>query len=146
MASRYLRGVDAALRGAALPYGYTLTVWATGASLIRSHGTPDLGHVLLFVAGATTAYGLLKLASHGAAAAGRDIATSSHVFRAGIIHVSGIGFGVGVAAVIARIGAATAWPLASFAATTIYLCLTSVEIALLEAPSSERAGSSVSDL
>jgi hypothetical protein len=53
---RALRWLPAALgetvTSSAAPYGYTLTVWASGAVLIRSHGTPSVGEVFLFVAGA----------------------------------------------------------------------------------------------
>lgn len=132
MAERYLRGVDAALRGAALPYGYTLTVWATGTALMRSHGLPSVDELFLFAAGAAAAYGALKIVSNRAGGAQRDIAGSPHVFRAGIIHVGGIGLGIGAAALVARIGSGIAWPLATFASTSVYLGVTSVEIALVD--------------
>lgn len=130
MVERYLRGVDAALRGAALPYGYTLTVWATGAALIHSHGNPTVGQLFLFPLGASLAYGTLRIISHRVGGTQRDIAGSPHVFRAGFIHVGGIGLGIGAAALIARIGSGAAWPLATFGSTAVYLAATSVEIAL----------------
>ena len=131
MAERYLRGLDAALRGAALPYGYTLTVWATGAALIHSHGNPSIGQLFLFAAGAALAYGALRIASHQTGGKQRDIAGSPHVFRAGLIHVSGIGLGIGAASLVARVGSGVAWPLATFASTVVYLGITSVEIMLV---------------
>jgi hypothetical protein len=130
MVQRYLRGVDAALRGAALPYGYTLTVWATGAALIHSHGNPNVAELFLFPLGASGAYGTLKVASHRVGGKQRDIGGTPHVFRAGIIHVAGIGLGIGAACLIARIGSGAAWPLATFASTAVYLGVTSVEITL----------------
>jgi hypothetical protein len=134
MAERYLRGVDAALRGAALPYGYTLTVWGTGAALTHLHGDPNVGELLLFAAGAAAAYGMLKIVSHRPGGSERDLAGSPHVFRAGLIHVGGIGLGIGAAALIARIGSGVAWPLATFASTSVYMAVTSIEIALVGGP------------
>jgi hypothetical protein len=87
--------------------------------------------MFLFAAGAAAAYGLLKVASHSAANFERDIGASPHVFRAGVLHVGGICLGIGAAALVARIGTGIAWPLATFASTTLYLAVTGVEIALM---------------
>ncbi|WP_135824340.1 hypothetical protein [Halorussus ruber] len=40
-------------------YGYTLTVWGSGAMLIHPFGMPDLGTVFLFVLGALLGFGSL---------------------------------------------------------------------------------------
>ena len=55
--SAYLRALETALHGAGLPYGYAVTVWSTGAVLIGAHGTPSVGRVFLFAAGAASASG-----------------------------------------------------------------------------------------
>lgn len=47
---------------AGIPYGYTLTVWSTGALCIGRFGLPTPGEVFLFVAGGTLAYELLAVA------------------------------------------------------------------------------------
>lgn len=39
-----------------VPYGYTLTVWASGALCIGRFGLPSAGEVFLFVAGGTLGY------------------------------------------------------------------------------------------
>ena len=40
------------LRGAAVPYGYTVTVWTSGMMLTRERGLPSVGEVFLFMFGA----------------------------------------------------------------------------------------------
>ena len=47
------------VRAARTPHGYTLAVWSAGSLCIHAHGQPDLGAVLLFIAGATCIFGLI---------------------------------------------------------------------------------------
>lgn len=46
---------------AGIPYGYTLTIWSTGALCIGRFGLPSATEVFLFLAGGTAAYGGLAL-------------------------------------------------------------------------------------
>ena len=131
--SAYLRALETALHGAGLPYGYAITVWSTGAVLVDAQGTPSVGRVFLFAAGAASAYGLLRLLTQATEGeAGTQLTRSPHLIRAGAIHVAAIGLAIGAAALIARIESVLAWPLATFAATVLYLGVSSVEKALLE--------------
>ena len=131
--SAYLRALETALHGAGLPYGYAITVWSTGAVLIGAQGTPSVGRVFLFAAGAASAYGVLRFLTQAAEGeAGTQLTRSPHLIRAGAIHVAAIGLAIGAAALIARIESALAWPLATFAATLLYLGVSSVEKALLD--------------
>lgn len=51
---------------AGIPYGYTLTIWATGALCMGRFGVPTPAQVLLFVAGGTIGYaGLALLVGRG---------------------------------------------------------------------------------
>ena len=43
------------VHGARRPHGYTLATWGAGVLCIDKYGLPDLGGVLLFVSGATSA-------------------------------------------------------------------------------------------
>ena len=131
--SAYLRALETALHGAGLPYGYAITVWSTGAVLVGAQGMPSVGRVFLFAAGAASAYGLLRLLTQATEGeAGTQLTRSPHLIRAGAIHVAAIGLAIGAAALIARIDSVLAWPLATFAATVLYLGVSSVEKALLE--------------
>jgi hypothetical protein len=132
-ASTYLRALETALHGAGLPYGYAVTVWSTGAVLIGEQGTPSVGRVFLFAAGAASAYGALRFLTQATEGeAGTQLTRSPHLIRAGAIHVAAIGLAIGGAALIARIDSVLAWPLATFAATLLYLGVSSVEKALLD--------------
>ena len=131
--SAYLRALETALHGAGLPYGYAVTVWSTGAVLVGAQGTPSVGRVFLFACGAAGAYGLLRLLTQATEGeAGTQLTRSPHLIRAGAIHVAAIGLAIGAAALLARIESVLAWPLATFAATVLYLGISSVEKALLE--------------
>jgi len=57
------RGNDLAtvLRSAAVPYGYTVTVWGTGMMLTRERGLPSVAEIFLFVLGAVAGFAVLGL-------------------------------------------------------------------------------------
>lgn len=135
--STYLRALETALHGAGLPYGYAITVWSTGAVLTGAQGKPSVGDVFLFAAGAATAYGGMRFLTQATEGeAGTQLTRSPHLIRAGAIHVTAIALALGAAALIARIGSVVAWPLATFAATLLYLGVSSVEKALIDRESS----------
>ncbi len=129
----YLRALETALHGAGLPYGYAITVWSTGAVMIGAHGPPSVGEVFLFAGGAASAYGGLRLLTETTEGeAGTQMTRSSHLVRAGAIHLTAIALAIGAAVLIARIHSVLAWPLATFAATALYLGVSSVEKALID--------------
>lgn len=129
----YLRALETALHGAGLPYGYAITVWSTGAVLVSAQGRPSIGGVFLFAAGATSAYGGLRFLTEATEGeAGTQLTRSPHLIRAGAIHVAAIALAIGAAALIARIESIVAWHLATFAATLLYLGVSSIEKALLD--------------
>jgi hypothetical protein len=43
----------------AAPYGYTVTLWSSGAILMASHGMPHVADVFAFLAGALAGFGLM---------------------------------------------------------------------------------------
>lgn len=138
---RYRAGLDTALHGAGLPYGYTVTIWGSGQLLIHAHGTPGVGLILLFVTGAAAAYGLMKVASDGASAEPQlQLSGSAHLLRAGAIHLAAIGSALGAAALVAVISSEVAWALGGFAATAVYLGVSAVEMAIFEREEVDDAG------
>ena len=58
---RYLSALATVLRGSAVPYGYTVTVWTSGMMLTRERGLPSVGDIFLFMVGAVAGFGLLGL-------------------------------------------------------------------------------------
>jgi hypothetical protein len=56
--STWNRSLAAVASGSAVPYGYTVTLWSSGAVLSHAHGAPDLVRVALFMASAIAGYNL----------------------------------------------------------------------------------------
>jgi hypothetical protein len=117
----------------AAPYGYTVTVWSSGAVLMHAHGTPNVGDVGVFIAGALTGFGLMSLVAQGALAPPDLLDHAGDRVLAGTLHWLAVGGAVGSVALIAELHGWEAWPLGSFAATAIYLAGASLQLALVTA-------------
>jgi hypothetical protein len=116
------------LRGSAVPYGYTLTVLATHSIISHSHGAPTTFDILLFVAGAISAFAFLAFVSSRFSSP-RPLPTSrADMIRAGSVHVFAIGAAFGASVLVGLISGTVAWLLAAFAATSLYLTIVSLEI------------------
>ena len=126
----YRKSIATILHSAAVPYGVTLTVWASGAALVHFRGGPNVYEIFLFVLGGMAAYSALALASapvlrHGAAGSpGPQMALT------GLLHLLSIGAAVGAVTLIGRVESWVAWPLGGFAGIGLYLGLVGVEFAL----------------
>jgi hypothetical protein len=136
----YASGLASALHAAGLPYGYTVTVWSSGQVLIDLHGTPAIWLVLLYAAGAVTAYGTLKWATKDIEPSSSQLAASPHVVRAGAVHVAAIAAAIGASVVIGLSPEGLAFPLTGFAVTVVYLGGASLELGLRERETPGAAG------
>ncbi|CAN5604643.1 hypothetical protein BH20ACT18_BH20ACT18_03430 [soil metagenome] len=132
--SAYFRALQTALHGAALPYGYAITVWSAGSALVGKHGMPTSAEVFLFAAGAMSAYGgLILLTENTGGEAEKPLSRSPHPFRAGLVHLAAIAAAITVAMLVAaQVRSSAAWLLATLAATLLYLGVSSVEVATVE--------------
>ena len=127
----YVRGLQAALRGVALPYGYTVTVWSSGQQLIHARGTPQVWAIFLFAAGAGAAFGTLRTLTPDAVdAAEQPLGARPHFLRATVIQLAAIAAAIGAAGLVGLIPSPIAWPLGGFAATGLYLAGVAVELGL----------------
>jgi hypothetical protein len=118
--ARAARALTTVITGSALPYGYTITVWSSGAVLIHSHGQPSLGDIFLFIAGAVAAFAGLAAAAAWLSAA--PLKPPPERFeQAGTLHLFAAGAAVGLVVAIAAIPGFAAWPAASFGGTVVYL-------------------------
>ena len=117
----------------AAPYGYTISIWSSGAVLLRSHGVPTVAEVFAFLAGALIGFGALALAAQGALTRMESLDHAPDRVLAGALHWLATGAAVGAAALLAEIHAWEAWPLGSFAATTIYILGASAQLAVITA-------------
>jgi hypothetical protein len=126
---RYRSAVRTTVVASAAPYGYTLTIWTSGAVLSHARGIPNTGEALLFLIGAVAAYALVG----GLAFVGAEEALKPHPTRAvvwGGLHIFSVGFAIGAASVVAHtIRNPLAWPLGGFLATAVYLVGSALQLA-----------------
>jgi hypothetical protein len=132
------RGVRAAglatgtiVSSSATPYGYTVSLWSTGALLLHSHSTPAVWEVFLFAAGAVLGFTLIGLIAHGRMWAATTLPHGPETVLAGLLHWFAVGAAVGAAALVALIPGWVAWPLASLSATLLYLVGASAQLAFV---------------
>jgi hypothetical protein len=127
---RYRKAARQAVSMSIGPYGYTLTIWTSGAMLTRVLGLPGILDALLFVIGAVGALALIGVASFGSLTARVRVEPRPPALWASLDVVS-VGGGMAAATAIAHLLAnAGAWPLGGFAATTSYLGLLAAQLAL----------------
>jgi hypothetical protein len=117
------------LRGSAVPYGYTLTVLASHSIVANKQGGPDVIQIIVFVVGAMLGFATLAAIAErrGLGRAPTQLGRREYI-HAGMIHVFAIGAALASAILIALIPGLLAWGLAAFAATVLYLTITSLEL------------------
>ena len=118
---RYVDGLASTLAGAAVPYGYSVVVWTSGAFLLLYQSTPHVWEVVLYAAGAASAYGVLRVAAANGEVDGPQGIGKHGVFRGGAIHLVSMAAAIAAAGGLAQLGTIAAWALAPGAATLIYL-------------------------
>jgi hypothetical protein len=115
----------------AAPYGYTVTLWSSGALLIHDRSFPGVIDIFTFGAGALMGYTLVGLLVGVTLRALmlRGMPTGRLMF--GMLHWFAVGISVGTVAVLAQIPSWFAWPLSSLSATSLYLTCAAIELALV---------------
>jgi hypothetical protein len=137
---RYLSALASVTRGSALPYGYTITVWASGAVLSHLRGPPGIGAAFVFVLGAVGAFAAIGLGTLRTSSAPVEPAPSD-LRRTGAVHIAAAGCGLAAATLTGLIPAGLiVWALGSFSATAVYLLVASIELLL-----AHRAGEKSTD-
>jgi hypothetical protein len=131
---RYRSALRTTVAASAGPYGYTLTIWTSGAVLAHARGLPGTREALLFLVGAVAAYGVVGGIAFGgfseqfAPAPGRS-------FVWGALHLFSVGLAIGAAATVAHfVQSAAAWPLGAFFVTTLYLVASASQLAVAHLP------------
>ncbi len=123
---RFVGSLGVVAGAAAAPYGYTATVWGSGAVLADLRGTPTVGDAFSFLGGLVAAFATIAVLSR----LGRDTADESGLREwliTGALHAIAIAVAVGGAALCGLAPPAAAWPLGGFAATVLYLSVAAVE-------------------
>ena len=130
--ARYRHGLRKAVGASAGPYGYTLTVWTTGAVLIHARGVPTTAKALYFMFGAVLAFSAVGALAYRGKLAVRAKAVS-HPVLWGSFHFVPVATSIGAATLVAHFAQGwTAWPLAGFTATAIYLTFVAAQITFFE--------------
>jgi hypothetical protein len=128
----YRRSLLATARGSAAAYGYTLSVWTSGAALIHEHGQPSLVDTVLFLVGAVAAFALVAWLALGGKRELPPSLPEGALVLAGAMHVISAGAALGAAMLIAvAVSGDVAWPLAAFCLTALYLTVTAGQVAFL---------------
>jgi hypothetical protein len=129
---RYRHGLRKAVGTSAGPYGYTLTVWTTGAVLIHARGVPTTVEALLFMFGAVIAFAAVGALAFRSNPSVRAKAVS-HPVLWGSFHFVPVAASIGAASIVAHfVEGSAAWPLAGFTATAIYLTFVAAQITFFE--------------
>lgn len=131
--TRYRKALRGTVAASAAPYGYTLTIWTSGAVLSHARGIPDTAEALLFLIGAVSAYALVGgLAFGGLSEHAAPEPAPPVVF--GGLHLFSVGAAIGAASLVAHfVTNTTAWPLAGFFATSLYLLVSASQLGIAQA-------------
>jgi hypothetical protein len=129
--NRYLSALATVLRGSALPYGYTLTIWTSGLMLTRERGLPSVGEIFLFMVGAFAGFVLLGLIVSLTGAVALE-PSYGVLRRTGMIQLIAVTGALGGATLVAQIHSGVAWPVGAFVATAAYLALATFDLTLAE--------------
>ncbi len=131
MLSGYRKALRFAISSEAKAYGWTLTIWGSGAIITHQHGLPDIAEVFTFIGGSLTAIAAIILLTFGSA---METWTSSGAprYALGAIHiVSVLGSIAGAALAGASLpGGVIAFGVVGFVASAAYQLLIGVEVAL----------------
>ena len=133
MLTRYRPALRATIAASAAPYGYTLTVWTSGAVLSHARGIPSAVEALLFLGGAVAAYALVAaVALRGSQE--RLVPEPATAAVWGGLHLFAVSLAIGATTVIAHlVHNVAAWPLVGFLATALYLTVSSGQLAIAHA-------------
>lgn len=132
MSDEYAAGLSSTLRGASVPYGYTLTIWCSGQLLSDFRGSPRMVTMALFVAGGAVAFALLRWLARETqpevpAGSGGE---RQHLVLAIALQMGAIATALGTVAIVAQIPSGVDWLLAGFLATSVYMAVTAAGVAM----------------
>jgi hypothetical protein len=128
--ARYAAALRATIATSAGPYGYTLTIWTSGAVISHARGIPGSVQALLFLIGAVAAYALVGRFAYGGFS--QELCSDRAVSTVwGGLHLISVASAIGAATLVAHfLRDDAAWALSGFLATAIYLLGSAVELAV----------------
>jgi len=130
----YRSHLKTAVATSAAPYGYTLTVWTSGAVTTHALGIPTAWEALLFLAGAVTGFGVTAALAYGLPTEILASPEPGPVRLWGGFHVVSVGLAIGAAALVTTlITDPVAWMIVGFVATLVYLVGIAAQFTLADA-------------
>jgi hypothetical protein len=130
----YREHLQAAVAASVAPYGYTLTIWTSGAITTHAEGLPTGVDALLFLAGAVAGFGLVGAFAHGGAAKVLRPPGESSVRLWGGLHIPSVGLAIAGSSLVGSLfSGSVTWPLVGFFATAIYLLVIAAQFKLATA-------------
>lgn len=117
----------------AVPYGYTLAIWGSGAVLVRSLGAPTTADAFLFAAGAIAGFYLVVqlLEPVSAETLGPTKPNNRYETRvlAGVFDWIAVGAALGAVSLLGDIHSWLPWLVGPLTATVLYLVIASMQLA-----------------
>ncbi len=136
---RYRSALRATVAASAAPYGYTLTIWTTGAILSHARGIPTTTDALLLLVGAVAAYALVGGLAFGGMSEHLVPEPSRAAVWGGLQFIS-VGLAIVAATLVANVvHNIGAWPLDGFLVTGIYLVAAASQLTIAHAQIRRRA-------
>jgi len=132
-AEHFRAALGTIVSASATPYGYTISLWSSGALLVHFHGSPSVGEVFLFLTGALLGFGLVGAFAHGALRTRVPLSPGSGHVVGGLLNWFAVGAAVGSVALVAELPGWAAWLLGALIATSVYLVGASLQLALVTA-------------
>ncbi len=125
--AHYRRNLRAAVGFSAGPYGYTLTLWSTGAVLTGTHGIPTAFSAVTFVVGAVLAFATVGVSAFGSLK--RNLTREQgHEVLWGSGQIFSVGLSVGAAVLVDyNVEGFLIWPLTGFVVTALFLLVVGAE-------------------
>ena len=122
------------------PYGYTLTVWGSGALAIEALGRPSVLDALLLMAGAVLAFLALEGFAYGTVSPRMTAGPAATVTLWGSAHWLSAGSAIAAAWLVTRgVHGPAGWLLAGLVPTIAYLLLDASQVTLARVLIGERS-------
>ena len=129
----YRAHLKSAVATSAAPYGYTLTVWTSGAVTTHARGVPTAGDALLLLAGAVLGFAVTAAIAYGRPS--EVLASGEHetVRLWGGFHLVSVGLAIGATALVTDIiTSPVTWLAVGFVATLVYLVVIAAQFTLAD--------------
>jgi hypothetical protein len=133
VSGRYREHLQAVVASSAAPYGYTLTIWTSGAVTTHANGIPTALEALLFLVGAVSGFACIGAMAHGSATKILRVPPEPTVRLWGGFHLPSVGLAIaGSSLVAAVVSGVLVWFLVGLSATSIYLLVIAAQFTVAD--------------